>query len=122
MTKPTTTFSLINAVALPKLGIFTVNGGVDPLPLQMILTLSKSFSELVLATLPEKYEKISKHQLSGIIQTEKEQIAVMSQKLKEMDKKLQEKDEKLREKDEMLQASEARALALEEQLNNRPGE
>ena len=84
---------LINAVALPKVNIFTPDGGVNPLPLQMILTLSKSFGKSPCVRLPEQCRSMSKSQLTDKILTETDQIQAMSAKLQAMEKKLQEEEE-----------------------------
>ena len=106
---------LINAVALPKLNIFTQSGSVNQLPLQLILSLSKSTSPTQQVTLPEGCHTMSKEQVSMNILTEKQK---MSQRLEELQARILEQEMKARMEKKELQA---RILELEKELKNRQG-
>ena len=68
---------LINAVVLPRLGIFEESGGINQQTLHLLLSLSKSFMHTVEVALPDGCYSISRAVVSTHIQTESQRIAQM---------------------------------------------
>ena len=134
---------LINAVALPKLNMFTQSGDVNRLPLQLILSLSKSTLLKTQVTLPEGCCTMSKDQLCKNILTEKQK---MSQRVEELEIKIAQQQaehqaafaeqqvafaeqqaeqqaafaEQQAEQQAALVKQQAKIVELEEKLKNRP--